>query len=407
MGSTRRLAAATAGFVLLQLASLSLPALAPAAAAMPAGDRITWQGSQVYLAGANVPWFNWACDFGCGAKSGVSSAASNAAIAAGFSQLKSAGLNQARWWVFEGDPWQIQRDASGAPAALDPAVYADFDAALQLADRYDLYYDFVLFSAPSAIPSGWLNDPAQRAKLAQVLSPLFARYKDNPRVMTWEVFNEPDFDIWQNRVGRDQTRATVKAVADAVHSSSSSYVTVGAAMLDGVWQNWMGLGLDYYRAHWYDYMASGDWCARCTDYATLKARHNLDAPLVIGEFYAGPTTDALQRFQDFYAKGYAGATAWSLFADHTGDKMSVDLNAAKSFVSQHPDAVVRASSPVVAAAAPLATLAPAVPASAPAVQELADKPLAGLDAVPPADDDAAVAPDDSASEAVQGDDVPE
>jgi hypothetical protein len=34
-----------------------------------------------------------------------------------------------RWWVFEGDPWQITRNAGGAPVGVTPAVYADFDAA--------------------------------------------------------------------------------------------------------------------------------------------------------------------------------------------------------------------------------------------------------------------------------------
>ena len=190
------------------------------------------------------------------------------------------------------------------------------------------------------------------------LTPLFARYKDHPRVMTWEVFNEPEWGIWNNTIAKEPAQATVKAIAEAVHANSRAYVTIGAAMLDGL-PLWTGLGLDYYRAHWYDYMSGGGWCARCTDYATVKARYNLDAPLVIGEVYAGPDTDALQRFKDFYAKGYAGAYAWSLFWDRTSDQMRVDQAAARTFASRHADSGPRATPP------PPSTIATTTPSQRP------------------------------------------
>jgi hypothetical protein len=107
-------------------------------------------------------------------------------------------------------------------------------------------------------------------------------------------------------------------------------------MLDGL-PIWKGQGLDFYQAHWYDYMSSGNWCARCTDYATVQARYGLDAPIVIGELYAAPESDALERFEDFYAKGFAGAWPWSLFWDHTEDRLRVDLAAAATFSTRHTD----------------------------------------------------------------------
>ena len=99
--------------------------------------------------------------------------------------------------------------------------------------------------------------------------------------------------------------------------NSSAYVTVGAAMLDGL-ELWTGLGLDYYQAHWYDYMSSGDWCAPCTDYASLKAKYQLDAPLIIGEFYAGNQSTALRRDTYFATHGFAGAWPWSLLPRRYG-----------------------------------------------------------------------------------------
>jgi hypothetical protein len=283
-----------------------------------------------------MPWYNWACDFGCGQNGGASSPSVEGALRDGFSQLEASGAHVVRWWVFPGDAWQITRGANGAPSGINPAVYADFDAALALAEEYDLYFVFTLFSAPTHIPSAWVTDAGQRAQLASTLGELFAHYDGNPRVLTWQVFNEPEWDIWAGNVSQGAVQATVRAIADSVHANSDAYVSVGAAMLDGL-PMWVGQGLDYYTAHWYDYMSGGNWCARCTTYAEVRSRYNLDAPLVIGEFYAGPDTDALQRFEDFYAKGYAGAFPWSLFPDRTSDHLAIDLTAAGTFGGAHGD----------------------------------------------------------------------
>jgi hypothetical protein len=307
---------------------------APETPRLTAGNRIAWQGGERYLQGINVAWLNWGCDFGCGANGGVSSPASQATLGPAFNQLKNDGVHVARWWVFEGDAWQITRDANGAPAAISPAVYTDLDAAMKLAEEYDLYYNLVLFSgAANTIPTSWMTDDGQRAKLASVLAPLFARYGSNPRIMAWEIFNEPEWDIWNGKITEAPVKATVREIAGAVHANSNAYVTVGSAILDGL-PMWLGQGLDFYQAHWYDPMSSGQWCARCTDYASVRTRYNLDAPVVIGELYAGTDVDAQQRFSDFYNKGFAGAWAWSLFPEKTHDKLGVDMAAARQFIAQ-------------------------------------------------------------------------
>jgi hypothetical protein len=282
--------------------------------------------------GANIPWYNWACDFGCGQKGGVTDPATHAALTDSFQQAQTNGFQVLRWWMFEGDPWQITRDSAGGPAGINPAVYTDIDSALQLAEADHLTFDFVLFSAPSAIPSAWLTDPAQRQQLADTLAPLFARYRDNPHVWSWEIFNEPEWDIWKGAVDQSSVQATVQTLAGAVHSNSSASVTVGSAMIDGL-PLWVGLGLDYYEAHWYDYMSSGNWCAICTDFAAVKARYKLDRPLVIGELPASPGGKPLERYTYLRSHGFAAAWPWSLFPDHTTDHIAIDLAAAKSFAN--------------------------------------------------------------------------
>jgi hypothetical protein len=268
-------------------------------------------------------------------------------------QAQASELRVIRWWMFEGDAWQIARDASGAPTEVNPAVYADIDAALQLAAANGVVYDFVLFSGPTAIPSAWMTDPAQRAKLASALAPLFAHYRDNPYVWSWEVVNEPEWDIWKHEIQQEAVQATVKDVAAAVHGNSSARVTVGSAMLDGL-SMWVGQGLDYYQAHWYDHMSGGNWCAICTDYAAVKSRYSLDAPLVIGEFYAGKDVAALQRETYFETHGYGGAWAWSLSSDRTNDHLTVNMAAAQAFASGQRDAgsPAGAAAPAVSAGTP-------------------------------------------------------
>jgi hypothetical protein len=284
-----------------------------------------------------MPWFNWNCDFGCGSNGGVQSTAGT--IAPAFAQLRASDIHVVRWWMFpDGNKWQFTTDA-GTPTGLNAAVYADMDVALALAAQYDLSFQFDLLGSPASVPAAWLDHPQA---IADALTPLFARYAGNPHILAWEVFDEADFDIWNGKVTAAQVQNTVRAVAAAVHAhGGGTYATSSAGFADGL--GFMtGLGLDYYDAHWYDYMGGGTYCMRCNNYAYYQARFGLDAPLVVGEFYAGPDVDALQRDEDFYAKGYAGAYAWSLFPDHTYDHMAIDLGAALTFAGRHPDAGPRA-----------------------------------------------------------------
>jgi hypothetical protein len=149
-------------------------------------------------------------------------------------------------------------------------------------------------------------------------------------------------------------QATVKLLASTVHAQTSTAVTVGEATLEGV-PLWSGLGLDFHSPHWYDQMASGLMCARCSNVAAIRATGGFDElPIVLGEFYGGPDVDTLQRFNDFRAKGFAGAWTWSLFYDKTMDLKRTDLAAITKFTA-NPGA-----GPVITSAPPAATPEPAL-----------------------------------------------
>jgi hypothetical protein len=151
------------------------------------------------------------------------------------------------------------------------------------------------------------------------------------------VFNEPEFDVWDERVKEEPMKAMIREVARSVHANSNAYVTVGGAMLDGL-PMLKGLDLDYYQAHWYDYMRSGNWCALCTTYEDVRKRYELDAPLVIGEIYLSSDLENPHlRLEDFYTKGYAGVWPWSIFPDATQDKYAIDWNSMRIFAGKHQD----------------------------------------------------------------------
>ncbi|MDZ7727353.1 MAG: hypothetical protein U5Q44_03695 [Dehalococcoidia bacterium] len=228
--------------------------------------RVTWQGEDWYLHGVNLPWYNWACDFGCGEDGGVVETAE--VIAA---RLDGSFTNL-RWWVFPGeDPWQLGDIA---------ATYRDFDRALELAESHDLYYTFTLFSSSHAVDLG------QPEAIVDALRPLFERYGDHPRIVSWEVFNEPEWQIWNGEVEESAVVDFTRHIVEAIHAYTSSYAAVGHATLDGI-PMWDSVDLDYYQPHWYDPMDSGDWCALCTTADEVAERYGIDKPVVIGELYLG------------------------------------------------------------------------------------------------------------------------
>lgn len=320
-----------------------------------------------YLHGANVPWAggNWTQDFGGGGNglaarilSGGSLNLNNPTVQA-FAAARESGVRHFNWWMFQtadrSGPYQLA-PAGGKPTGVLDGVYADVDAALLMAEELDLYLVLAPIPRLSQLPANWYQ--ADLDALIGVLRPLFARYKDNPRLFAWSagIENGWDLDVWNGTrsVPAAAARAYMSAFVQAVKAEApETLVTVNGAMLDEL-PHWTGLGFDFMMASWYDYMNNrnshdgdgGGWCALCMTADEARVRHGLTEPLAIGEYYAGPNASYISdgadggpvgRIRAWKEKGYAGAFAWSLFPEFTSDQMTIDWQAMRdAFAELNP-----------------------------------------------------------------------
>ncbi|MEO5951913.1 MAG: glycoside hydrolase family 2 TIM barrel-domain containing protein [Chloroflexia bacterium] len=324
---------------IISVAPTPTPAEGTPTPAMAWSPAVRWRGGDWYLLGVNYPYYHYGNDFGGNTwgSYGVHDPATYAAVDADFAKLSSLGVRTVRWFVFADGRAGIVFDAAGMPTGLDEFVMQDFDAALEIAQRYNIGINFVLLdfrfvydaqtdngvqlgghAAVLATPEG------QQALVRNVFEPLFSRYTNHPAILSWEVMNEPEWTLRDAGTVHKEVRqpltlaefrAFVKLTVEAIHTIAKSYATVGCA--DMKWaQNWMGLNLDYYQIHFYDWMQPYS----TDNLFSMRAESiRLDRPVVVGEFPADHSTIAGLRdyLNIWYMNGYAGAWAWSFRADAT------------------------------------------------------------------------------------------
>ncbi len=283
-----------------------------------------------FLLGVNYPWLNYGHDFGTTAwgHDGISSDKSKGKIDSDFAFLKSNGVYVVRWFLFGDGRASPEFDADGNVVGLDKYFFPDLDAALAIAQKYDIYLILVLFDFHIADKaktvdgvqvgghSRLITDGDKRKSfLENSLKPLLDKYGQHSNIIAWEVINEPEGAMaipggqWvEESVPTAAMQMFVREVADYVHAFSSHYVTVGSASRQ--WVNlWIGNKLDFYQFHYYDKMESQypfDY-----PYASLS----LDKPCIVGEFPTSNTKWTMSQYLDtIWKNGYAGALTWSLRA---------------------------------------------------------------------------------------------
>ena len=275
-----------------------------------------------FLSGANLPWVHYGIDFGANAwrpDGGVCQPAERAELDTVFTQLASSGVQCVRWFLFCDGRAGIRFSAGGRPLGLDDHVFADVDAAIEVARRHGIAIMFVLFdflwchavSATRGVQMGGradvIADSSQRESLlGSVVRPLLERYGNEPQIAAWDVINEPE---WIKTVGAADMRAFLAGSVALIHSTTRHAATVGSAGMR--WRDrYAGLGLDFYQVHWYDSLKHQP------SLQTPVEQLGFDAPVLLGEFPTrGSRLSPEEIVQAARAAGYAGAFYWSALAN--------------------------------------------------------------------------------------------
>ncbi|HMQ30396.1 MAG TPA: SGNH/GDSL hydrolase family protein [Chloroflexaceae bacterium] len=331
---------------------------ASAAPSCPADQRhlILWQGRRWFLSGVNVPWLGggFGADFGTVEHWGQHTYTS-AATERMFAQLKAAGANSVRWWVFA-DGRGAPEFANGVTSGFDAGTLPAMADAISLAQKHNISLTFTLWSFDMlARGDGTVGgrrdliiDPVKcKAYIDRALIPMLRfpvpgtsyTIGTHPNVLSWEVINEPEWGIREagsvhgtipEPVSLQEMQRFVAETAGAIHRNSNQLVTVGSAAMKwnstaapGAAGNWWSDAalkpfdpqgtLDYYQVHYYGWMNGGaGW-----SYSPLKVSWQgggFDKPVVVGELPANASGTGLgigDLLEGIFGNCYAGAWAWS------------------------------------------------------------------------------------------------
>jgi len=291
-------------------------------------NRLISAGQPAFWAGLNYPW-KTGQDFGTGGwgHSGVSDSTTYREIDADFANMAAQGVRVVKWRVFSDGRYGLQLGDNGTVTGLDEFFLPDLDAALEIAQRHDLYLVLTLFSSgfwTADCQSGTvhlggqadtLTDRGKRqALIDRAVVPLLDRVAASDRVVAFEIIAEPEWGIAELNQERDArikvplgiVHDFVAEITRAIHQHTRALATVESNRFSNM-HTWQGMGLDYYSFSWYD------WLEPYEPLATPASAADLDRPIVIGEYPAGGSAyyELPQVLDSAHSLGYAGAFGWS------------------------------------------------------------------------------------------------
>jgi hypothetical protein len=294
-------------------------------------NTIAWNGGNFYLYGINYPWLTYGTDFGSG---GFGHLANPTQAKADMATFASEGGHVLRWWLWVDGRYDPLFGSNGQVTGFDSLFFSDLDTQLQYAADNHIYLDLTLLDTSvldAAQVTNGVQEGGHRALVADMtvqqsfldnaLKPLLqhiaaSAYKDY--VVAYDIMNEPERLLpggWgpaADFVTVSQMQNLVKNCASYIHTyGGGALATVGSAA-----KTWMGLGLDFYCAHYNSGPGEPSGLTPPPPYASL----GLDKPCVVEEFTTAAVSFGLSDTAEWsaewwlntiYSEGYAGAIGWA------------------------------------------------------------------------------------------------
>lgn len=294
-------------------------------------------GKAYFPLGVNYAWKDWGVDF---AAQGWPERFKK--MQADFDLMQARGVRTLRWWVytdFVSSPlWRGEgkaRRCVGMPEGWVQNFMQALDAAHARGIR--LYPVFSSFDLGRKGFKEVVSEPAVRKSfIEQAVRPLLKAAGRHPGIFAWDIINEPEWlvakedggdpnkELTHGPVRLAELRAYVRDMAGEVKKHARQPVSVGSAGIK--WMGWQydfysGLGLDFFDAHYYDWMTP--WFDITTIPKASLAKMNPEygrKPMIIGETIAKPEIhytgknrpmDHSRFLNEIIKMGYAGYLPWA------------------------------------------------------------------------------------------------
>lgn len=344
-------------------------------------SKLCYNGSEIFLNGMNIAWWGFGQDVGKFANGTINTIDENA-LRKDLSDLRAAGGNSIRWWLYTNNSMDPSFDATtNYTSGIEEQTIKNVGLVLDVAEEYGILVDICLLSFDMmkesySADTSWgsrfnfkanqliLNDEnATQAFIDNAVLPLVKAYKDHPALLSWEVFNEPEgmtsTDNFGNGWGTTLVdikyiQRVINMVADAIHKEApSNLVSNGSARFsmtsDVAGTNYytdeklLASGdnkytqgtLDFYQVHYYPQWNNNS----ASPFHHPYEYFSLDKPMVVGELpgaswdnlntsvgnnlSSDPAGSRLLTIDNAYTyafqNGYAGAMGWTLHEENAGD----------------------------------------------------------------------------------------
>lgn len=343
-------------------------------------SKLCHNNKEIFLNGMNIAWWNFSQDVGKDANGKLMTIDENA-VRKDLKDLRAAGGNSIRWWLFTNNTMDPSFDPTTHYATgIEEQTIKNVGMVLDIAEEYGIVVDLCLLSFDMMKKDynsthDWggrfdfeanelilKDEAATQAFIDKAVLPLVKAYKDHPALLAWEVFNEPEgmtsTENFGNGWGTELVdikyiQRVINMTADAIHkeaptnlvSNGSARFTMTSdkcgknyytdAQLLAAGENKYTKGtLDFYQVHYYP-----EWNPNsASPFHNPYSYYLLDKPMVVGELPGADWTDVntsggnlsqdpagsrqmtiADAYKYAFENGYSGAMGWTLHEEAGND----------------------------------------------------------------------------------------